>query len=121
MSIPKRILIVDDEDDVRMFLKDFLDDRDMEVRTAIHGLDAMRVLETYPADIVLLDIMMPEMDGLETLKQIKKKYPAAIVIMITALKEDNRIEAAQKLGAHNYIIKPFSLQYLESELAKLLA
>ena len=116
----KKILIVDDEEDVRMFLKDFLDERDLEVRTARHGVDALKVLETYEADIILLDIMMPEMDGLETLRNIKKKHPKAIVIMITALKEDGRIEAAQKLGAYNYIIKPFSLQYLESELSKLL-
>lgn len=116
----KKILVVDDEEDVRMFLKDFLDERDLEVKTAHHGVEALKVLETFPADIILLDIMMPEMDGLDTLKEVKKTHPNAIVIMITALKENQRIEAAQKLGAHNYIIKPFSLQYLESELSKLL-
>ena len=120
MSASKRILVVDDEEDVRIFLKDFLDERELEVRTASNGMEALHVLETFSADIVLLDIMMPVMDGFECLKQIKKKYPQTTVVMITAMKEENRIEQAQRLGAHNYILKPFSLNYLESELSKLI-
>ncbi len=116
----KKVLIVDDEEDVRIFLKDFLDEHDLQVFTAANGLQALEVLQTFPADIVLLDIMMPEMDGLECLKHIKKKYPHMTTIMISAIKDDTKIEVAQKLGAYNYIVKPFSLQYLESELMKLL-
>lgn len=119
MSV-KKILIVDDEEDVRIFLKDFLDEHDLDVKTAANGVQALEVLETFPADIVLLDIMMPEMDGIECLRHLRKKYPKAVVIMITALKDDAKIEAATKLGAQNYIIKPFSLQYLESEMSKLI-
>jgi DNA-binding NtrC family response regulator len=116
----KKILIVDDEEDVRIFLKDFLDDHDLEVRTAPSGKSALETLETFPADIMLLDIMMPEMDGIECLKHVKKRFPKTIVIMISAIKDQTRIDAAQKFGAYNYIIKPFSLQYLEAELSKLL-
>jgi DNA-binding response OmpR family regulator len=122
MSDMKRILIVDDEEDVRMFLRDFLSERDFHVDTAASGEEALERFDspsTKP-DITLLDIMMPGMDGLECLEKIKKNFPKTTVIMITALKDENRIAHAQKLGAQDYIIKPFSLSYLEAELEKLL-
>lgn len=115
----KKVLVVDDEEDVRIFLKDFLDEQDLEVCTASNGIQALEVMEAFPADLVLLDIMMPEMDGIECLKHLRKKHPKTHVIMITAIKDDARIETCHKLGALNYIIKPFSLKYLESELTKL--
>ena len=116
----KKVLLVDDEEDVRLFLEDFLSERDFRVETAACGEEALRKLEKEPADIVLLDIMMPGMDGLECLKKIKDKYPKTKVIMLTALKDEVRIQKAQKLGASNYIVKPFSLDYLEKEIGKLL-
>ena len=120
MSRTKKILVVDDEDDVRLFLQDFLAERDMVVDTASNGKDALEKIDLNPPDAILLDIMMPGMDGLECLKNVKQKYPKTVVIMITALKDEARIATAKKLGASNYIVKPFSLGYLESELLKLL-
>ena len=116
----KRILIVDDEEDVRVFLQDFLNERDMIVDTAGDGKEALEKMSENPADIVLLDIMMPGIDGLECLGIMKKKHPSSAVIMITALKDQERINRAKQLGAYNYIIKPFSLSYLETELTKLI-
>ena len=116
----KKILVVDDEDDVRLFLQDFLSERALQVEGAGSGEEALQKVEKNRPDIVLLDIMMPGMDGLQCLEEIKKKYPQTTVIMITALKDENRISQAQKLGAHNYIVKPFSLGYLETELMKLI-
>lgn len=119
MSEDKKILVVDDEDDVRLFLQDFLNERNLIVDTAESGEAALIRVEKDRPDIVLLDIMMPGMDGIECLKKIKQKHPEIIVIMITALKDETRIAKAREYGAHNYIVKPFSLSYLETELMKL--
>jgi len=116
----KKILVVDDEDDVRLFLQDFLSERDLEVHAAASGEEALQVMDRVQPDIVLLDLMMPGMDGLACLELIKKKYPLTNIIMITALNDEARVAKAKKLGAHNYILKPFSLGYLETELMKLI-
>ena len=120
MSLAKKILVVDDEDDVRLFLQDFLSERDLQVLAAASGEEALEIVDKESPDIILLDLMMPGMDGIECLERIKKKKPATNVIMITALNDDVRVAKAKKLGAHNYILKPFSLGYLETELMKLI-
>ena len=116
----KKILVVDDEDDVRLFLQDFLSERSLQVEGAGSGEEALTKIAKNEPDIVLLDVMMPGMDGLQCLEEIKKKSPNLTVIMITALKDETRINKAKKLGAQNYIVKPFSLGYLETELMKLI-
>lgn len=121
MQDSKKILVVDDEEDVRLFLQDFLQDREWKVLGAGSGEEALSLMAKEQPDIVLLDIMMPGMDGLEVLERIKRDYPHTNVIMITALNDEVRIHKAKQLGAHNYILKPFSLSYLEKELLGLLA
>lgn len=120
MNKTKKILVVDDEDDVRLFLQDFLSERDLQVMSASSGEEALAIVDKEHPDIILLDLMMPGIDGLECLERIMKKNPATNVIMITALNDDVRVAKARKLGAQNYILKPFSLGYLETELMKLL-
>lgn len=120
MAETKKILVVDDEDDVRLFLQDFLSERDLNVLSAATGEEALEIVEREQPDIVLLDLMMPGMDGIECLEKIKKMYPNTNIIMITALNDEVRVARARKLGAHNYILKPFSLGYLETELMKLI-
>lgn len=117
----KKILIVDDEEDVRLFLRDFLSDRDFDVQTAGSGEEALEKFPVFKPDIMLLDIMMPGMDGLQCLEEVKKLAPKTIVIMITALKDEARMAKAKKFGAHDYVVKPFSLNYLETELEKILS
>ncbi len=116
----KKVLIVDDEEDVRLFLADFISERDFHVETAGTGEEALEKFRAKAYDIVLMDIMMPGMDGLEALEKIKKTHPATVVIMITALKDEVRMAKAKKLGASDYIVKPFSLNYLETELEKIM-
>ena len=116
----KKILIVDDEDDVRLFLADFISERDFGVETAADGEEAVEKVKKTKYDVILLDIMMPGMDGMACLEKIKKLSPSTVVIMITALKDETRMAAAKKLGAAQYIVKPFSLNYLETELLKFL-
>jgi len=66
--------------------------------------------------VVLLDIQMPEMDGLQALKSVKQMFPKLKVIMVTAIETQDRIEEAMRLGADNYITKPLSLEYLEKDV-----
>ncbi len=116
----KKILIVDDEEDVRLFVADFLGEREFQVTTAESAEDALEKFKKSTYDIVLLDVMMPGMDGIQCLELIKKDYPKTAVIMITALKDEVRMAKAKKLGAVQYIIKPFSLTYLETELMNII-
>ena len=116
----KKLLIIDDEDDVRLFLEDFLSEREFYVSSAPSAEEGLELMAKNIPDVVLLDLMMPGMDGLECLKQIKKKYPQIKVIMITALNDEAKVALAKKNGAENYILKPFSLEYLESELLELI-
>ena len=120
MAEPKKVLVVDDEDDVRLFLQDFLAEREWRVDNAENGQEAFEKVKKWNPDVVLLDVMMPIMDGLQCLEKIRQYNPKIVVIMITAFKDDARIMRAKKLGAYNYIVKPFSLGYLESELLKIL-
>jgi len=108
-----RILVVDDEHEVCDMLKKFLTKRGHEVYTALNGEDAISVVKEERPHIVLLDIRMPKMNGIECLKHIKEIDEAVGVIMITAVKEEEIGKQAMELGAFDYITKPLSLKYLE--------
>jgi DNA-binding NtrC family response regulator len=108
-----RILVVDDEPDVCEMLEKFLTIKGYEVSTALSGEDALALVKKEKPHIVLLDIIMPEMDGLECLERIKEIDNEIGVIMITAIKQDEVGKKAMKLGAYDYITKPLSLQYLQ--------
>ena len=117
---PPTVLVVDDTPDNLALMAELLGER-YRVKVANSGERALKAAQSEPVpDLVLLDIMMPGMDGLECLEILKKKHPKTAIIMITALKDEARIATAKRLGALQYIIKPFSLSYLESELLKLL-
>jgi len=112
----KKLLIVDDEIEICEFLKSFFEDRDFKVATAYDGIKAFEQVATFKPEVVLLDIQMPGMDGLQTLKKIKSTYPQVKVIMVTAVETQEKIEEAMRLGADNYITKPLSLEYLEKDV-----
>ncbi|MCX5709265.1 MAG: response regulator [Candidatus Omnitrophica bacterium] len=110
-----KLLIVDDEEDVREFAANFFRKRKVECTTASSGEEALGILEKGKADLILLDIKMDGIDGLETLRRIKEKDSSAKVIMVTGRKpEDNdSFESCRKLGALDYIHKPLELEELE--------
>jgi len=108
-----RILVVDDEQDVCEMLEKFLTIKGYEVSTALSGEDALALVKKEKPHIVLLDIRMPEMDGIECLEHIKEIDREIGVIMITAIKQDDVGKKAMELGAYDYITKPLSLQYLQ--------
>jgi len=112
----KRLLIVDDEVEICEFLKSFFEDRDFKVMTAHGGEQALMRVEDFKPNVVLLDIQMPGMDGLQALKKIKTTFPHTKVIMVTAVETQDKIEEAMRNGADNYITKPLSLEYLEKDV-----
>ena len=110
----ERILVVDDEIEVCKILKEFLSEKGYEVYTALDGPTALeKVRETKP-HIVLLDIIMPGMGGIDVLKEIKKIDPTTGVIMITAVTDHELAKRTLELGAYDYITKPVDLDYLEN-------
>lgn len=112
----KKLLIVDDEVEICEFLKSFFEDRNFKVATAYSGDKALLKVEEFKPGVVLLDIQMPGMDGIQTLKKIKEKNPKIKVIMVTAVETQDKIEEAMRNGADNYITKPLSLEYLEKDV-----
>ncbi|MEW6101839.1 MAG: response regulator [Candidatus Omnitrophota bacterium] len=110
-----RLLIVDDEADVREFAANFFRRRKLDVTTAASGEEALEIFERDKADLVLLDIKMPGIDGIETLKRIKSINKDAKVIMVTGRKPDDDESSLKcsELGAADYIHKPLELDELE--------
>ncbi|MBW2066348.1 MAG: sigma-54-dependent Fis family transcriptional regulator [Deltaproteobacteria bacterium] len=108
--MPKTILLVDDEESILQSLRGILSDEGFEVLCAKSGMEALqRVEETLP-DLVLLDIWMPDMDGIETLVKIKENYPALQVLMMSGHGTIETAVKATKLGAYDFIEKPLSLE-----------
>lgn len=102
-----KILVVDDERLIRNVIREYLENEKYEVFEAENGFDALRVLETIRVDLIILDIMMPRMDGFETLKEIRKTKDTP-VIMLSAMKEEEDKLSGFNLGVDDYITKPFS-------------
>ncbi len=112
----RRLVVVDDEADICDFLKSFFEDRSFDVQTAHNGEEAVALIGATKPQVVLLDIHMPGMDGIQALREIKALYPKVKVIMVTALETREKIEEAMRFGADNYITKPLSLEYLEKDV-----
>ena len=111
-----RILVADDEIDVCNILREFLRLKGYEVETANDGEEAIRKVREFNPHIVLLDIVMPKMKGLDVLKEIQLIDPKIGVIMITGVIDSDTARHFLDLGAFEYITKPLSLDYLENVL-----
>jgi DNA-binding response OmpR family regulator len=112
----KRILVVDDEPEVRQLMEHFLTERGYEVSIAENGQLALAALDTFKPDVVLLDMHMPVMDGLETLKQLAVRSPSLPVIMVTVNDDVDTTTNLLQMGAADYVPKPFNLDYLEQAI-----
>ena len=117
----KKILVVDDEPDFCDALRDFLTSKGYEVAVVLNGEEALPAYMQEKPDVVLLDIQMPGKDGLQVLRELKAIDPAARVIMITALMEEEVAKQALVEGAFEYITKPIDPDYLELALMTSLA
>ncbi|MDK9716354.1 MAG: response regulator [Trichlorobacter sp.] len=115
----KRILVVDDEENTRLALTRLLSREGYEVTTAANGLEALSSLRNSPAELIITDLNMPEMNGLVFLRELKREYPASNVIMITAFGEVESYLEALNLGAFEYLNKPLRLEELRKVMGKM--
>ena len=113
------ILICDDEAGVRDSLKMILDE-DYHLHFVTNGEEALKYLRTNDPDLVISDIKMPKMNGLETLKALKALKPHIRVLIITGYESSDVAAQAIKLGADNYLAKPFDRQEVRSQIQTLL-
>ncbi len=111
MEEGKTILIADDEMRMRRVIRDYLQIKGYTVLEASDGLEALSLMERRGADLVLLDVMMPHMDGFEACRRIRQRW-ATPIIMLTARGEEEDELQGFSLGADEYIVKPFSLKIL---------
>ena len=116
-----RILVVDDAAFMRVRAAKVLEDNGHEVALAENGRQAVIKYAEWRPDAVLMDITMPEMDGLAALKEIRKIDPAARVAMVTAMGQQAIVIEALKAGAKDFVLKPFQPDRILATLQKLLA
>jgi DNA-binding NtrC family response regulator len=115
--LPPNVLIIDDEEDFVQAINERLTLRQMAVGTALDGAAGVRELERNPSiDVVLLDIQMPGMSGIETLRQIKASHPGVEVIMLTGHATVETAIEGMKLGAFDYLLKPYDIDTLLQKL-----
>lgn len=105
MSANKKILLIEDDLDTRTLYADILKNGGYEVDTSPDGQEGLLQAQSGSYDIVLLDIMLPTIDGLEVLSVLKKEKPSLKVVLFTNLSSENLIEQAQKKGADAFILK----------------
>jgi two-component system response regulator PilR (NtrC family) len=118
--VAERLLIVDDEQSMREWLTIALSQDGYEVESAASGEDALKVLERIPVDLTLVDLRMPGLDGLGTLRRIKRADEAVSVVIMTAYATAETAVQALKEGAYDYIIKPFKVDELRHIVQKAL-
>jgi len=111
MDVTKTILVVDDKANVRQLLSDYLTGQSFKVVTATNGREALYAARHETPDVILLDIMMPEMDGYEFLRQYRRERSVPVII-ITAREEETDAVLGLELGADDYVIKPFRMREL---------
>jgi two-component system response regulator AtoC len=118
MSIIEKILIVDDEMLVRNFLAETLRRKGFDVTTAESGQKAVNMFKEMVFDLVITDMKMPDLTGIEVLKKVKELSPSTVVVVITAFGSIENAVEAMRLGAFNYLIKPFSPDTIEAVIEK---
>ena len=117
MSTAPHILVVDDEPSMRRYLRTMLEVDSYQVETAESGFDALERLQHEPApDVVLLDLLMPELDGLQTLEKLRQLQPHQKVVMLSCVSEPRKVVQAIRLGAQDYLTKPFQKEELDAVL-----
>ncbi|MEK7749315.1 MAG: response regulator [Bacteroidota bacterium] len=120
MPAKNKILVVDDEDALRTVLSAELEGEGYQVTTAADGQEAINVLTTSGFDLILLDIKMPNVDGFEVLRFVKEKHPKTKVIMLTGFADLKNAIESKKLGAEDFVSKPYDLVDLLTTVERVL-
>ncbi len=115
MSDAANILLVDDEPGMLRYIRTLLEVDDYKVETASTGEEAVgRVQKGLQPDLVLLDLLMPGIDGLQTLEQLRQLQPSVKVVMLSCVNDTRKVVQAMRLGAHDYLTKPFEKAALDA-------
>ncbi len=112
----KKILIIDDEVDLALLLKEFLETLGYEVFLAGTAANGLEILKKEEPDLVFQDIVMPKVDGLESLQQLKSARPQSIVIVMSGLRDAELARKAIGFGAYDFLLKPLDLQQLQNNI-----
>lgn len=113
------VLVVDDEQSLRDFVRRNLEVRNFDVLTAADGLEALALFNTHQVDLVILDLMMPNMNGLETIRRIRQLSLLPIVVLSALGEEKDKVQALN-LGADDYLTKPFGVEELLARIQAVL-
>lgn len=113
--MPKTILVVDDKANVRTMLREYLAEQGYRVLTAENGQAALFVARRDKPDLILLDIMMPEMDGYEFVRTYRKESSAPIILLTAKMEESDKVVGLE-LGADDYVTKPFGMKELHARV-----
>lgn len=116
----RRVLVVDDEPEVTLALQVYFLGKGYEMMTALDGLEAMRLLRQYPVDLVLLDMKMPGVNGLEVLKFVRSHSDSTRVIVVTAYDVQYQ-DLVEQIGVEGFLMKPFGIQALTQKVEEVLA
>ena len=111
----KTILVVDDQENLRKMLKDYLTEEGFNILTAENGQSALFVARQGAPDMILLDIMMPEMDGYEFMRAYRRERETPIILLTAKLEETDKVVGLE-LGADDYVTKPFGLRELVARI-----
>jgi DNA-binding NtrC family response regulator len=117
----RRVLVVDDEKNIRLTLTQSLRSLDLETDTAVNGEEALSKVEREPYDLMLLDLRMPGMDGMEVLRRARELRPELPVVILTAYGSVESAVEAMKLGAVDFLQKPFSPKEIRDLASEVLA
>lgn len=118
----KKILIADDEEDVKLIVQLFLESKGYEIVTAFDGLDAIDKVKAEKPDLILLDLMMPLIDGFEVCRRLRDNAETANIpiVMLSAASQTESKQRAIEAGAVDYIVKPFEPDHLQSVVKDIL-
>jgi DNA-binding response OmpR family regulator len=117
--MPKKILAVDDNSELRTLLKSYLTQEGYSVTTASNGQEALFVARQEKPDLVILDLMMPEMDGYDFMRAFSREADAPVIILTAKLEENDKVLGLE-LGADDYVTKPFSMRELTARVRAVL-
>jgi DNA-binding NtrC family response regulator len=120
MAGKNRILVVDDEDALRTVLSSELAGEGYQVASAADGEEAIKIIDSATFDLILLDIKMPNVDGFEVLKFVKERQPKTKVIMLTGFADLKNAIESKKLGAEDFVSKPYDLVDLLTTVERVL-
>jgi len=107
-----KVLLVDDEEEFVQSLSERLEMRDLNSDTALNGEQALQIVKDQVPDVMVLDLKMPGIDGMEVLRRVRKAYPKVQVIILTGHGTDKDEEEAKRLGAFSYLQKPVEIDHL---------